>query len=179
MNMMTTAQTSKTTEDMIARACYAKRGMISNIARRYGLSEDAADDLIQEVVIYIISYHRQYALDLSAPNKFHSLVRGSAIQRALNVCRGRRVRCNYEFEIIEGLEAVCHDELPDQVVEAEDRLERAFKAVGDAWHSRHIKMLLDGHNSWQIGNICGLSRNTSSSRTKRIRLSLEKEFKDD
>lgn len=178
MNMMTTAQTSKTTEDMIARACYAHRGMIANIARKYQLSEDAADDLIQEVVIYIISYHRQYGLDLSIPNKFNSLVRGSAIQRALNVCRHKRVRFNDEFELAEGFEGICSDELPDQVIEAEDRLERAFKAVGDAWHSQHIKMLLDGHNSWQIGNICGLSRNTSSSRTKRIRLTLEKEFQD-
>lgn len=178
MNMMT-AQTSKTTEEMIARACYAYRGMIANIARKYGLAEDAADDLIQEVVIYIISYHRQYVLDLSAPNKFHSLVRGSAIQRALNVCRGRRVRCNYEFEIIEGLDDVCPDELPDQVIEAEDRLERAFKAAGSAQYSRHVQLLLDGYNGWQIADLCNLNRNSSASRTKRIRLSLEEEFKDD
>jgi RNA polymerase sigma factor (sigma-70 family) len=179
MNMMTTAQTSKTTEDMVARTCYAYRGMIANIARRYGLNEDAADDLLQDVVIYIVSYHRQYGLDLSIQNKFSSLVRSSAIQRALNVCRRKRIRYNDEFEFLEGFEATCPDELPDQIIEAEERLERAFRAIGDAWHTQHVKMLLDGHNSWQIGNICGLSRHTSSSRTKRIRISLEKEFKDD
>jgi len=153
--------------------------MIANIARRYGLNEDAADDLVQDVVIYIVSYHRQYGLDLSIQNKFSSLVRSSAIQRALNVCRRKRIRYNDEFEFLEGFEATCPNELPDQIIEAEERLERAFRAIGDAWHTQHVKMLLDGYNSWQIGNICGLSRNTSSSRTKRIRLSLEKEFKDD
>jgi DNA-directed RNA polymerase specialized sigma24 family protein len=181
MNMMTaqTSKTNKTIEDMIASAVYAHRGMIANVARRHGLDEDAADDLIQEVVIYIISYHRQYGLDLSAPSKFNSLVRGSAIQRALNVCRRKRVRFNDEFQLAEGFEAMCHEDLPDQVVEAEDRLERAFKATGDTWHSRHIKMLLEGHNAWHIADLCGISRNTSAGRTKRIRIVLEKEFRND
>lgn len=182
MNMMTTAQTSKTsktTEDMIASAVYAHQGMIIKIASRHGLAEHAADDLIQEVVIYIISYHRQYGLDLSAPRKFSSLVRRSAIQRALNVCRYKRLRFNGEFEIAEGFEPRCSGELPDQVIEAEDRLERAFEAVGDTWQSQYLKMMLEGHSSWSIADLCGICRNTSANRTRRIRLVLKKEFEDD
>lgn len=178
MNMMTTAQTSKTTEDMVARACYAHRGMIANIARKYQLSEDAAEELIQEVVIYITLYHRQYGLDLSVPSKFNSMVRGSAIQRALNMKRRWRVRVNDEYEMLEGFEARCSGELPDQIIEAEYRLERAFAVVGECRHDQ-LSLLLSDYNSWQIANIRGISLNTSYSRTSAIRQEIEKELQDD
>ena len=175
MNMMTTAQTSKTTEDMIARACYAYRGMIANIARKYGLSEDEADDLIQEVVIYIISYHRQYQLDLSISSRFNSMVRGSAIQRALNVCRHRRVRDNAEIEMFEGFEGACLDELPDENLEAEYRMERAFAVVGEC-RVDQLELLLAGYCSRQIAKLREISENTSYSRTRYIRKSMKEEF---
>jgi DNA-directed RNA polymerase specialized sigma24 family protein len=174
MNVMTTAQTSKTTEDMIARACYAKRDMISKIARGYGLGEDAADDLIQEVVIYIISYHRQYGLDISAPKKFTSLVRRSAIQRALNVVRHKKLRGS-EAQMPDFFEAVCSDELPDECLEAELRLERAFAVTQDC-RVDQLELLLAGYCSLLIAELQGISKNTSYSRTRYIRKSIEKEF---
>ena len=177
MNMMTTAQTSKTTEDMVARACYAYRNMIASIARKYQLSEDATEDLIQEVVISIVSHHRRYGLDISMPSKFKTLVYSSAVQRSLNVKRCWRIRANFENEIIDGFEARCTDELPDQIIEAEYRLERAFGAVDEYWHEQ-LSLMLSDYRPREIANARGIPFNTSYSQTRAIRQELEKEFQD-
>ena len=178
MNMMTTAQTSKTsktTEEMIANAGYAHRQVVQSVANRYRLPDEATDDLMQDVIMYLISYHRSHGIELSS--QFKSLVRSSAIQRALNMLRSRRVRVNYEQEEWEGFDPACCGELPDQHLEAEDRLERARACLPDCLHHQY-DLMLDGYSRSEVHQITKCNINTYASRVKRIRRHIESELED-
>ena len=155
------------TEDQIARECYKHRTLINKICHQRGLKPHHADDLMQEVVIYVVSYWRKYGIDFS--RSFGGLVRTSAVQRAKNITRkNTKAKFIVTDSRFNGADTA---ESPEQVVTAEYERTSAVERCGQCTFDARalIEALEAGLIAPEIAEHDELSVNTVHARIRRIR----------
>lgn len=155
------------TEDQLAKECYKHRDLINKICHRRGIKPHEADDLMQEVVIYVISYWRKYGIDFS--RSFGGLVRTSAVQRAQNI---KRKNAKAKFIVTDSrFNGADTSESPEQVVIAEYERTRALARCEQCTFDARalIEALEAGLIAPEIAEHDELSVNTVHGRIKRIR----------
>jgi RNA polymerase sigma factor (sigma-70 family) len=154
-------------EELLATECYKLRPLVASLAARKGLRPWEIDDLMQEVVIYLVTYNRKYGVEHT--ESFGGLVRRSASQRALNIRRTKRLsRFIFTDSRFNGVD---RSETPEDLISAEYARSDSLNSCADCTFNAEllINSLETGLTPKEIAEHSSESVNTIHGRIRRIR----------
>ncbi|WP_044171809.1 RNA polymerase sigma factor [Flectobacillus major] len=147
------------------------KGKLMGVCRRYARSKEEAEDIYQEAFVKIFNNIKS----LEKPEAVGAWVRKTVIHTAINFYHSNlKFQQNTDYEAV----VLSNDDYPNilAALSNEDLL-ALIHQLPDGYRMVFNLYVIDGYNHVEIGNMLGISENTSKSQLSRAKELLRKQLK--